>query len=692
MRKVAFVLLAAALLAGGSCQKKVPPEKAAPPAPPAQASAKSKRPAVIERRPATAEGIARGSADAVIDIVEFADFECQYCAQSLPTLERVLKEYQGKVRLLYRNFPLLGVNEDAVPAAEAAMAAEAQGKFWPMHDKLFANRTAHKRADLERYARELGLDLPKFKAALDNHQYLSRIQADLAAGQALGVPFTPVFFLNGRPLGGAQGFDEWKRIIDDELAIVGGLLASGVPAGELRQRLMKDAAMPATKPGAGPLETASSAVYQVALGDAPARGARQPKVTIVEFCEFQCPYCKSTQPTLKKVLETYGDDVQLAWKHMPLPMHRHSALAALASEAAHAQGKFWEMHDLMFANQESLDRPSLERYARQLGLDLARFNTALDTVKLGGVVDRDAQQAQKLGRTGTPSFFVNGRSLTGVHSFEVWKGAIDEEIVKANAKLAAGVPRQRLYQELTKGGLEQEKAVPAAHELMPKGPAPDVAVRVDLGDAPVRGPRNALVTVVVFSDFECPFCARVEPTLARIMEAYKGKVRLVWKDYPLPFHQKAMPAALAARAAGAQGKFWEMHDRLFARGGALDRAALEKHAQELGLDLPAFRAALDSEKDRAAVQADQRQGSTAGVTGTPAFFVNGVMLAGALPFESFKATIDQQLGKARKLVAAGTPATQVYDALMKRAHAGAVEAASDPKALSAAPGRQGRRP
>src|SRR6185295_10017950 len=114
-----------------------------------------------------------------------ADFECQFCAKAQPIVERVMKEYDGKVRLFYRTFPLLGTSEHGVPAAEAAMAAGEQGKFWPMHDKLFANQRALTRPDLERYAQELKLDLQAFKAALDGHKHLARVQADMAAGEAL---------------------------------------------------------------------------------------------------------------------------------------------------------------------------------------------------------------------------------------------------------------------------------------------------------------------------------------------------------------------------------------------------------------------------------------------------------------------------------------------------------------------------
>ena len=681
MRNAAIWALFPAALLLGSCRKAAPPAPAPAVKVAAPAQARPKTP--VERRPVVAEGIARGAENAVIHIVEFGDLQCHYCAEAEPIIAQVMKEYAGKVRLHYRNFPLLGMNPDAVPAAEAALAADDQGKFWPMHDKLLANQNALKRPDLERYAGELGLDLGAFKSALDSHKNMPRLQADMAAAEAVGVPFTPVFFINGRPLGGAQPFEQWKLIIDDELALIDGLVASGVTLDKLQERLLQDAAMPQKK--AAPVVSAS--VYKVAVGGAPVRGAKQPKVTIVEFCEFQCPYCKAAQPILKQVLDTYGDDVQIAWKNLPLITHRQSALAAMAAEAAHTQGKFWEMHDLLFANQNALDRASLEKYAGELHLDLGKFKAALDVVNpKGHVVDQDAQQAQRFGLVGTPSFFVNGHSLSGTQPFEGWKRLIDEEIRKADAKLAAGVPRAHLYEQLIRDGLEKEEAAPSASESMP-GAAAAAMVRVDVGNAPVRGSRDALVTLVVFSDYQCPFCGKVEPTLAQVMETYPGQVRMVWKDYPLPFHPNALPAALAARAAGVQGTFWEMHDRLFANQVALDRPALEKHAEALGLDLPRFRAALDSEKARAAIQADQRQGNTAGVSGTPAFFVNGVMLTGALPFESFQAAINQQLAEAKKLVAAGTPPAKVYEKIMRRAHPGG--AAKGPQV---AVGHQGRRP
>ncbi len=154
-----------------------------------------------------------------------------------------------------------------------------------------------------------------------------------------------------------------------------------------------------------------------------------------------------------------------------------------------------------------------------------------------------------------------------------------------------------------------------------------------MGDAPVKGPASAPVTLVAWSDFQCPFCSRAVPTVRQLEDAYKGKLRIAFKQFPLPFHDKAHLAAEAALAANEQGKFWQMHDKLFANQQALDRASLEKYAQELGLDMGKFKAALDSGKFKDKVDAEDKEGAAFGVTGTPTFFINGTRLVGAQPFE-----------------------------------------------------------
>ena len=162
-------------------------------------------------------------------------------------------------------------------------------------------------------------------------------------------------------------------------------------------------------------------------------------------------------------------------------------------------------------------------------------------------------------------------------------------------------------------------------------------------EGPSKGPDKAPVTIVEFSDFECPFCSRAEGTVAQVLGAYGDKVRLVYRDFPLPMHPNAQKAAEAAHCAGDQGKYWEMHGRLFANQQSLEVAALKKHAGGLELDQGKFDKCLDSGAKAKLVDANRKAGEEVGVTGTPAFFVNGMMLSGARPFEEFKSLIDSEL-------------------------------------------------
>jgi protein-disulfide isomerase len=167
-------------------------------------------------------------------------------------------------------------------------------------------------------------------------------------------------------------------------------------------------------------------------------------------------------------------------------------------------------------------------------------------------------------------------------------------------------------------------------------------IEVSDGGRPARGPADAPITMIEFSDYECPFCKRAAPTVDQVLKAYAGKIKFVYRDYPLPFHASAMPASLAARCAERLGKFWEYHDKVFASPD-LNPAKLKAVAGEVGLDQAKFDACFDQQEGRAAVEKDMEDGQSVGVNGTPAFFINGRMLSGAQPFERFKEVIDDEL-------------------------------------------------
>jgi protein-disulfide isomerase len=160
----------------------------------------------------------RGPADAPVTIVEFGDFECPYCGGLEPTLEKVRKNYAGKVRLVFRQYPLNGIHPLAAKASEAAMCAKEQGKFWELHDRMYAHQDALEVDDLKKAAAELGMDADRFDKCVDSNQYEAAIQADLRAGLQAGVNGTPALFVNGRPVpGGAVQYEVLANVIDEEL-------------------------------------------------------------------------------------------------------------------------------------------------------------------------------------------------------------------------------------------------------------------------------------------------------------------------------------------------------------------------------------------------------------------------------------------------------------------------------------------
>ena len=165
-----------------------------------------------------ADGPSKGPADARITIVEFSDFQCPYCQRAMGTIQQVLEKYPADVRLVYRHLPLESIHPHARAAAEASFCADAQGKFWAYHDKLFENNRALEPADLARYAAELGLDPKAFEACLADAKTREKVDADLAAARTAGITGTPAFVVNGRLLSGAQPAQNFFEVIDEELA------------------------------------------------------------------------------------------------------------------------------------------------------------------------------------------------------------------------------------------------------------------------------------------------------------------------------------------------------------------------------------------------------------------------------------------------------------------------------------------
>ena len=348
-------------------------------------------------------------------------------------------------------------------------------------------------------------------------------------------------------------------------------------------------------------------------------------VKIVEFFDYQCPYCASTIPALQQFLKDHPGDVQLIVKHNPLSIHPDSMLAHQAALAAAEQGKFWEMNDILFAHQRQVKLPDLLDYARRLDLNLASFQKALESGKYKAAVEQDMALAQAVGADATPTFFVNGQKLIGTQTVERLQSAI-----KGDA------------------GPEAQTADSPAISLD----------RLDFSHSPVRGTPGAPITIVEFSDLQCPFCARVVPTLAELLKENPGKIKLVFKNFPLSFHADSSLAHRAALAAGEQGKFWEMHDLIFAGQSAIKKDDLLAKARRLNLDMAKFTADLESDKLREQVEHDKSEGDQLGISGTPTFFINGVKYTGAMPIGQFTAALKQAVPRAELANAAAPPSHQ----------------------------------
>jgi protein-disulfide isomerase len=352
---------------------------------------------------------------------------------------------------------------------------------------------------------------------------------------------------------------------------------------------------------------------------ATSRGSDKAAVTILVFSDFECFPCARSADVLAGLL-SQTRDVRLIFKHAPAATNPNALLAHEAALAAAAQGEFWEMHALLFTNQTKLNYADLLSYAAELSLNVPAFQQALDNHTYRTIIERDLAEANALGVTTTPTFFVNGRRLVGPQGYASL-GAVIESLL-------AGIPKD---QRVPKG-------------IVASGPAQ----QIDLERAPAKGPAVAPISLVEFSDFECPFCAKAASVVKQLVAAYPAKVHFAFKHYPLSIHKKSSLAHESSLAAAAQGKFWEMHDLIFATQEKLTRDDLIAKAKQLNLDVPQFTNDLDSHLFKSLIDSDRQEGNRLGVDGTPFFFINGHAISGAISLADFKRLIDSALKDSAK--------------------------------------------
>ena len=415
---------------------------------------------------------------------------------------------------------------------------------------------------------------------------------------------------------------------------------------------------PPPKPRAAAKKPAEDkTVWKVELhGKEPVKGPADAPVTLVEFTDFECPFCSKVRPSLKEVENTYGKKVRLVFKHQPLPFHKNAFPAAEASLCANDQGKFWEMEEQLFTNNRNLTRAELDGHAKSVGLDAGKFTTCMSARKYKQQVLDDQEMADRVTATGTPAFFINGRKISGAQPFSAFKALIDEELKKAQALLAAGTSSKEVYAKTIAGGKQN---IPP--------PLLDKKVNAfDYAGSPITGDKNAKVKIVVFKDFQCPFCGRVSAPLKQLEKENKGKVAIVFKHFPLSnqcnpgmgsdMHPAACLAAYWSMAALDQGKFNPFAELVFnnmqtmmpRQGDLASRIAaqkenMKKYAGQIGMNVAKAEAYVDARKYEARIKKDIGEAARANVRGTPAIYMNGRSYNGPMNPAKMAQTVEQLL-------------------------------------------------
>ncbi len=570
----------------------------------------------------------RGRPDAPVRMEVFSDFQCPFCGRfSEETLPTLLENQiaGGDTVFIFYDFPLEAIHPYAAAAANAARCAGEDGAaaYWAMHDRLFAgiDEWANEGAadQFRAYAAEIGLDANAFGACLNENRYAGAVADDQALGTMRGVGSTPTFFLNDQPLVGAYPLDTFNQAI------------AAVAAGET---IAAEQQPQAQAPQVAPTPAT------IGAGDIAAeRGAADAPVTIVEYTDYQCPYCaRHATETFPRLVTDMIDAgrVRYVVKDFPLDsIHPAARPAAVAARCAGEQDAYWAMHDALFAQQAQWSAaPALNdafvALAADLGLDDAAFEACLTSGRHDAVIQANQDEGFALGVNGTPAFFIDGFPVSGAQPYDLFEYAVG--LAEAGTLADAYVQQQP----------EQPQA--------PTGP-----VEVDTSGAFSIGAADAPVTIVEFTDFQCPYCERhFQDTFPQIKTDYidTGQVRYVFMDFPLTsIHPQAPLAAEAARCAGEQDAYLEMHHELFGRqtewAGQSDAAEIFAGlAQGLGLDVAVFGDCLASGRYTDAVQADLEQGVSLGVNGTPAFFLNGNFVSGAQPYSVFQQAIETLLADA----------------------------------------------
>jgi len=419
-----------------------------------------------------ADDHALGGETALVTIVLYADYACPPCARTWSVLDNLVEDYGDDLRVISRSMTAPGFSAGE-EAAEAVLAAGAQGAFWPLHRSFFAQPPPGRQA-IEAQVGALGLDLSRIKDELDTGAFTGPRLRHRRQALELGVAFGPVAFVNGRPVVGFHDEASWHALIDAELKVAKAQLASGTARGEIYEVLLANAPVepialegeaaaaraallaklpPPIEPTLGP-EPEEGVRFQAPLGASVYAGPADAPVVLVAYMDAACPYCRrSLSTSLAELTQRYPEDLRIEIRHLPLPIHPTAEGAARASFAAQRQGKFAEFYrELTTTEDRKLSRERFLAVAEGLGLDRERFLADLADPEIIAAVREGRNEALRAGIQATPSFFLNGRFYSGHKTTEAFATWIDEELALGAKKIAEGTARAEVAAALIKSG------------------------------------------------------------------------------------------------------------------------------------------------------------------------------------------------------------------------------------------------
>ncbi len=389
-----------------------------------------------------------GRRSAPVTWVVFGDLECPYTRRLLRNLLRLERQMPAELRLAWRHRPLAEHAHARVAADFAATLQQGAGDdaFWRFVGQIAAAEQPPAVPALRAWLEQAGIEGTQWQKWLASPAASEHVERDLRLAGQFNVRSTPTSFVNGVRVEGSRPYAELRQIFDQERRAALAALASGAEPSKLYLTRTKKNLI-----NLGP-DVVMRACPKP--GKSPARGAKDALVTIVEFADFECEYCKRAQPTLRALLARYPQTLRIVWKNFPLEQHaRARAAAALAMEVHEQRGErhFWQVHDLLFKAAPDLSEAALLDVARGAALSADDARQTLRNAERAPVVLRDVALGEKLSVSGTPTFFVNGRRIAGARPLHEFRALVDEELKIAQRLLESGTAREDVYRTLCGG-------------------------------------------------------------------------------------------------------------------------------------------------------------------------------------------------------------------------------------------------